>query len=167
DLNRKALTRAKEVIRDKSNLELLQLNADFTLPFQDKSFDTIISFETIEHITDQSKLLKEIERILKDDGKFVVSTSNKEVFSSNSNQPINHFHTKEFGISEFKTSLGLVFKKIKYYSQGELQDFEIKKPSSIQSRVNRIVGMLNGRQTSVLNMNDNIPRYFVAVCSKF
>jgi len=43
------------------------------LPLEDKSFDLIISYETIEHVLDPTKFLKEAKRVLKDDGIFVLA----------------------------------------------------------------------------------------------
>ena len=52
--------------------------ADITkeIPFDDSSFDAIISLEVMEHIQDHSTFFAEAERVLRKDGKLFVSTPN-------------------------------------------------------------------------------------------
>ncbi|MFH1280075.1 MAG: methyltransferase domain-containing protein [Candidatus Beckwithbacteria bacterium] len=52
--------------------------ADFNrkLPFKSKSFDFIISLEVIEHLSQAETFLTEIHRILKSNGKLIISTPN-------------------------------------------------------------------------------------------
>ena len=46
------------------------------LPYEDNFFDAITFTEVIEHLEDHRKILKEIHRVLKNDGILVVSTPN-------------------------------------------------------------------------------------------
>jgi len=46
------------------------------LPFPDGSFDYLISMEGIEHIQDRHKVLSEFRRVLKRDGRLLISTPN-------------------------------------------------------------------------------------------
>ena len=43
------------------------------LPFQDKAFDLVICTETLEHLVDPKQALVEIKRVLKKDGKAIIS----------------------------------------------------------------------------------------------
>lgn len=61
-------------IRYNQNVDILA-DAQF-LPFKEGSFDTIVAGEVIEHLTDPSFLLKEARRVLKSDGKLIVTTPN-------------------------------------------------------------------------------------------
>ena len=45
-------------------------------PHRDKSFDVVTAIEVIEHIDNPKKALKEIHRILRDKGTFVMTTPN-------------------------------------------------------------------------------------------
>lgn len=47
-----------------------------SLPFQDGSFDVVTCFEVLEHLLNPLIALKEISRILKENGVFVMSTPN-------------------------------------------------------------------------------------------
>lgn len=51
------------------------LNKD-TLPFNDKYFDLITSFEVIEHLINPDNMLREANRVLRSGGLFVLSTPN-------------------------------------------------------------------------------------------
>ena len=49
---------------------------NFPLPFPDKSFDFIISYETIEHIYDYRKFVSELYRVLYDNGILILTCPN-------------------------------------------------------------------------------------------
>lgn len=76
-------------------------------------FNTIVSFETIEHVAEdnQHKFLDEVKRLLKIDGIFLVSTPNRRFCGDN---PMfkNEFHLKEFYDHEFKEILCSHFKHV-------------------------------------------------------
>lgn len=58
---------------------------------EDESFDTIICFQVIEHISDDHALMKEIKRILKKDGVAYLTTPNKRMSLTR-----NPFHVREY-----------------------------------------------------------------------
>ncbi|TMH00533.1 MAG: class I SAM-dependent methyltransferase [Betaproteobacteria bacterium] len=75
-----------------------------SLAFPDASFDLVVSFETIEHVTsaDQPRMLEEFARVLKRDGLLVLSSPNKRLYSDERNY-FNEFHLHELyraGLSE-------------------------------------------------------------------
>ena len=47
------------------------------LPFADRSFDTVLSFDVFEHIPDSDKHLREVRRVLKRGGRYLLQTPNK------------------------------------------------------------------------------------------
>src|SRR6266571_163245 len=54
------------------------VRADATrLPFHADSFDLVVSFETVEHVPDAQALVSEIRRVLRPDGRLVLSTPNR------------------------------------------------------------------------------------------
>lgn len=91
------------------------------LPFRRHQFDVVISFETIEHIPKYEEFLKEILRILEDDGKFVVSTPNKKFSSPFLGKPRDIFHAQEWNFSNFKGLLRRYFKNISFFYQIEVK----------------------------------------------
>ena len=82
---------------------------------KNKEFDVIVSFEVIEHIADHSQYLKEIRRVLKDDGILIISTPNKRCHSPNSEKPTNPFHVIEFELDDFENLLKKHFGNVKLY----------------------------------------------------
>jgi len=87
------------------------------LDFDDNFFDVVVSFETIEHVPEvvQWSFIKEIRRVLKDDGVLIMSTPNKKV--TDQRQVINEYHVKEFYKYEFVELLEEQFEYIDLYSQ--------------------------------------------------
>jgi SAM-dependent methyltransferase len=49
-------------------MEFMKADASEGLPFTDGSYDSVISFDSINHIANRNKLLKEIYRVLKPGG---------------------------------------------------------------------------------------------------
>lgn len=74
DLNEKYIGVAREHIKDKR--VHLQVGDVYHLPFPDNFFDTVIASEILEHLKDDKKALKEIKRVLKPQGAFLVSVPN-------------------------------------------------------------------------------------------
>lgn len=80
------------------------------LPFDDGTFDVVISYETIEHVnvTIQNNFLNEIRRVLKLDGILIMSTPNKAVYTDLV-EGKNKFHVKEFYVDEYLEFLNNFF----------------------------------------------------------
>jgi SAM-dependent methyltransferase len=74
------------------------------LPYPDKTFDVVVSFETIEHVPNGADWLREAARVLKPGGLFIVSTPNREVSNPDRafGEPLrNPFHHFEYSLGEF------------------------------------------------------------------
>lgn len=65
----------------KDNLKFMESSITEVTIKGGKLFDVIICFEALEHIEEHRKAMAEVERLLKDDGIFIVSTPNKYVCS--------------------------------------------------------------------------------------
>lgn len=154
DLSAEAIVHSK-LTYAKDNISFVQGSID-ELPIPDNSIDVVVSFETIEHVNEetQHRFLQEIKRVLKPNGLLVISTPDKYIYSERANYR-NPYHVHEFDKEEFYHFLRYYFSEIDIYSQV----FEI---SSL---------MLNNRMDQVkrihIESNDYIKngKYMVAVCS--
>jgi len=82
------------------------------LPFRDSCFDVVTSFQVIEHIEEKNMIqyLKEIKRVLRYGGIFIVSTPNRKLRLLPFQKPWNPEHNKEYDAKEFDGLLKMVFK---------------------------------------------------------
>jgi len=73
------------------------------LEFEDEKFDKIVCFNTIEHIQDQDKAMKELRRVLKKGGIIVMGTNIKDSLQWRLYQMFigERTHTKEFSVRGF------------------------------------------------------------------
>ena len=84
-------------------------------PFRDALFDVIVSFETIEHVTDYRVYLAEVRRVLKDEGLFICSTPNRWYGPKDVVSP---FHVLEFSPEDLRKALEPTFRDLALYGQG-------------------------------------------------
>jgi len=147
------------------NLEFL-LGSAAQLPLHKNNFlDVVVSYETIEHISekDQILFLDEVKRTLKKDGIFIVSTPNKKLYSDVPNYN-NEFHVKEFYFEDFKYLLESYFKHVDLLGQ--------------RVEIGSYIGGLDGQLRTLSedpitfteegffpSMEPRDALYFVAVCS--
>jgi|LauGreDrversion4_2_1035121.scaffolds.fasta_scaffold00877_11 ubiquinone/menaquinone biosynthesis C-methylase UbiE len=71
------------------------------IPLDDNSVDVVVSFETIEHHDEHDKMMKEIKRVLKPEGKLVISSPDKKFYSDIPDYK-NPYHVKELYSFEFE-----------------------------------------------------------------
>ena len=126
------------------------------IPIENNSIDAIVSFETIEHVTEelQEQFLREIPRVLKEDGILIISTPDKKIYSDIPKYT-NEFHIKEFYKEEFKNFLSKIFKNVEFYYQG-LQICDVIDDGTEQ--INKQVYLKESE-------NNNLYPYIIAVCS--
>ena len=74
---------------------------------EDNSFDTIVSFQVIEHIKNDELFIEEIYRILKPGGKALISTPNIKMTLTR-----NPWHIREYTSRQLQELAKKVFKKI-------------------------------------------------------
>jgi SAM-dependent methyltransferase len=72
----------------RQRIDLYEFDAAHT-PFADQSFDVVILFEAIYYVPDPEALLREVRRLLRPGGQFLVATANKDLFDFNPS-PFSH-----------------------------------------------------------------------------
>lgn len=78
DISPDAIRRARERFPD---LEFRCLSRTLPLPFADGAFDSITMLDVLEHVYQQAPLLRELRRILKDDGSLILTVPGQHFFS--------------------------------------------------------------------------------------
>ena len=92
------------------------------LPYPKDEFDIYVSFEVFEHLPVETaaRHIEEARRVIKDSGKFILSTPNREMRK----HIRNPFHTKEYAFDEFREILEKYFGRVEFYS---MTDFRVEK----------------------------------------
>ncbi|OGZ33169.1 MAG: hypothetical protein A2V69_01415 [Candidatus Portnoybacteria bacterium RBG_13_40_8] len=92
DISKERLEKSKEIMKiyNIDNYETLCANIE-EIPFPDKSFDKAIAIDVIEHVQNPEKLCLEANRLLKGDGKFLITFSTMYDKYRNLASMIKHF----------------------------------------------------------------------------
>ncbi len=142
--------------RRRYGLEFAQADVA-ALPFAEDSFDLVVSFETIEHVSEPEAVLDEFSRVLAPEGLLVISTPNRHEYLVE-----NEFHTREFTHEEFLALLRPRFPGVRILYQqnwltstileeGQLREESGERPIDLEFC--KLAGVQPGREL-----------YTVAVC---
>jgi ubiquinone/menaquinone biosynthesis C-methylase UbiE len=156
DNNSDAIGKANSKYR-KKNVTFVEGNVE-QIPLPASQFDIAISFETIEHVRDYSKMLSEIKRVLKPEGLLIISTPNKKTYSEESGRHNPH-HVKEFYEKEFEGLLQGYFQNIEMWQQ------QTTLVSLISSTKQTELEIYEGDYDQLGKAENLIPHYFIALAS--
>src|SRR4030042_7005749 len=67
-----------------------------SIPFADRSFDVVVSFQVVEHVQDDKNFLSEIYRVLKKGGELILTTPNRIYRLRHGQKPWDRFHIREY-----------------------------------------------------------------------
>jgi SAM-dependent methyltransferase len=87
------------------------------ISLRDACVDVVVSFETLEHISDQSKFLAECKRVLRPGGLLICSTPNTKVYRWLGR---NNYHVHELTFGDFHSCLQNDFASVELYAQQEV-----------------------------------------------
>ena len=88
------------------------------LPFADASFDTVLSFQVIEHVSDTNPYLSEIRRVLKPGGVFICATPDRTTRLLPGQKPWNMWHVREYDAAGLKSILAKYFRNVTLQNMG-------------------------------------------------
>ena len=186
DISDESINYANNHYKSEKN-EFIKQNLE-KLDFEDKAFDCVISFETLEHIKEQKKVISELSRIIKPGGILIISTPNKDSRTSVEDNA-NIFHEKELTIKEFEDILKEHFPKIELFSQRLIKNMGIGKiiirniilkaikldskkiyskifPNSIYGSVYNTIDDTDGNYIPIPYSLKHKPKIAIAVCYK-
>jgi len=86
------------------------------LPYADRCFDAVVSFETLEHLEAQETLLAEFRRVLRPDGFLIISSPDRKTYSDETGYN-NPYHVRELYRGELEALLSSVFPSYRLYGQ--------------------------------------------------
>ena len=159
DISEDAIVHARSRYRS-GNLDY-QVADCCRLPFEDDQFDCIVSFETLEHLGDQSGLLKEFRRVLQPGGFLLISSPDKAVYTDNYGNE-NEFHVRELYRDELDELLAEQFPVRKLLGQKLLFHSAIW---SLNSGSGIRVHQSNDEGVSVRTDPGHDAMYFIAICA--
>ncbi|MCC7360934.1 MAG: class I SAM-dependent methyltransferase [Anaerolineales bacterium] len=85
------------------------------LLFAAESFDVVVSFEVIEHVPDVACYLRDVQRVLRSGGAFLVSSPNRLTRPQLLQRPWNPHHLREYTAEQYDQALRRVFPQVEVY----------------------------------------------------
>lgn len=135
------------------------------LPFADRAFDLVVSFETLEHLAAQEQLLAGFARVLDDDGVLVISSPDKRTYSDLAGFR-NEFHVRELYRDELSALLQPHFPYVRLYGQKLLFQSVLWSLDAATPLLQAEVHTATDGGATISAGLDHAPLYFVAVCAK-
>jgi len=127
------------------------------MPVPAESFDLLVAFEVIEHITDYRAFLNECARVLTREGLFIVSSPNKRYYAqTRAATGPNPFHEHEFEAEEFVRELEKVFGNVRLLLQNRVESFAFHPAVSFWPAEARIDGGGGSAEDA---------HFFIGICS--
>jgi ubiquinone/menaquinone biosynthesis C-methylase UbiE len=138
-------------IEDKNKIKFRKMEFPPLENIPDNTFDTIVSFQVIEHMLNDHLYVKEAYRVLKPGGKLIVTTPNIKMSLSR-----NPWHIREYTVQELKDLLGNYFKTVTangVFAGPKAKDYYEKNKESVRKIM----------RFDVLNLQYRLPRQLLEV----
>ncbi|MDR2012552.1 MAG: class I SAM-dependent methyltransferase [Rhodanobacter sp.] len=135
------------------------------LDFPDYAFDLVVSFETLEHLAAQERLLAGFARVLSEDGVLVISSPDKRTYSELAGFH-NQFHARELYREELLALLKPHFSHIRLYGQKLLFQSVLWDVERSAGAGQAEVSSASGHGAAIAAGLDYAPMYYVAVCAR-
>lgn len=116
DIDASSVAHARTRYGIQPDLEFAQADVTALDHLADASFDLIVSFETLEHVQAQERMLAGFRRLLKPDGMLLLSSPDKRNYSDARGYH-NEFHVRELYREEFDALLAAHFPAHRVYAQ--------------------------------------------------
>ncbi len=97
----------------KKNLSFQVVRPEKKTAFKDGAFDVVISFQVLEHVYDVPAYLKELKRLLKENGVLLITTPNRKHRLFPFQKPSNPYHVREYSLRQLRRQLHEVFDHVK------------------------------------------------------
>lgn len=146
-----------------ANLCFIQGDAT-KLSLETRSVDVVVSFETIEHLSEHETFLSEVQRVLRPNGFLIISTPDMNVYSAAGTAP-NPFHVRELTEAEFCAELRAAFCNVALLRQRAIIGSAIL-PDTAEFRTSE-TWVYEQRDSNTFESHRHLPRapYLLAVAS--
>ncbi|SFN17178.1 class I SAM-dependent methyltransferase [Dokdonella immobilis] len=162
DISEAAVCHARKRYGSRENLQFAAGDAS-ALTFDDGCFDVVVSFETLEHLDAQDRLVAGFARVLREDGLLLISSPDKRTYSEVAGFR-NEFHVRELYREELLELLGRHFPHVRLYAQKLL--FQSALWSLDGSGQGSLVQTASADGSSIEDGFAYAPLYYVAACSR-
>ncbi|MBX3725755.1 MAG: class I SAM-dependent methyltransferase [Xanthomonadales bacterium] len=116
DVDAQTIEHARRRYGDRAGLQFRQ-GSVAELPLADASVDLVVSFETIEHLDEQARMVSEFARVLAPGGCLLISSPDRHAYNAQGDGTPNPFHVRELDRDEFTGLLRPHFPAIRLYGQ--------------------------------------------------
>lgn len=140
-----------DILQLPKNVEFKKINIPPLKEIESNSFDIVFAFQLIEHIEDDQFLIEEAHRVLKDGGKFIVTTPNRIMSLTR-----NPWHIREYLASELETLMATKFKTISthgVFAQNKAWEYYLENKKSVR-KITRF---------DVFNLQYKLPRALLKI----
>jgi len=146
----KFLAELSEAESQKSNVSFHQMTIP-PLAFENGIFDTVVTFQVIEHIEDDGAFASEISRVLKKGGKALITTPNRLMSLSR-----NPWHVREYTADELKSKLQKHFSHIEIlglFGNEKVNEYYNRNKASVE-KITRF---------DIFNLQHKLPRQLLQI----
>jgi lipopolysaccharide biosynthesis protein/ubiquinone/menaquinone biosynthesis C-methylase UbiE len=134
-----------------------------SIPIADTSIDVVVSFETLEHFTEQEEFVGEVRRVLRPGGLLLISSPNRAVYSEEANYH-NAWHLRELDRDQFTSLLTSAFSNVHVFAQRPIVGSVIAGDDALMAE--RPEGFIL-RGDGIFHRTEGVPHppFYVAVAS--
>ncbi len=161
DIDEASVGHARSRYAGIANLSFQRADVTALDQLPDTSFDVIVSFETLEHVQAQERMLAGFRRLLRPDGLLLVSSPDKRTYSDERGYH-NEFHVRELYRDQFEALLRTQFPAHRLYAQKLLFQSLLWDPDRAPTSAGAATLHANGQVTPT---PEYAALYFLAVCA--
>ena len=144
-------TDISEEVKRNNKIEFFQLEVPPLTHFSDNTFDYVVTFQVIEHIKNDDLFVKEIHRVLKPQGKLILTTPNIKMSLTR-----NPWHVREYTIDQLSRL------QANYFSQVSIKGiFGNEKVMNYYEQNKKAVEKIT--RFDIFNLQYRLPRQFLQV----
>ncbi|HXY41818.1 MAG TPA: class I SAM-dependent methyltransferase [Vicinamibacteria bacterium] len=114
----------------KPNLRFERVGAAERLPYADRAFDTVLSFQVFEHVSDTVHYLSEVRRVLAPQGILLLITPDRRRRLLPLQKPWNRWHVREYDPRTLQRTLSPFFRQVEMLQMSgrrEVIDAELRR----------------------------------------